>query len=73
MEKLIDLFVPPSKEHIVLDPFAGSGTTLLAAKNLGRGFVGIEIVPEYVRVAETRLADSNASPCTPKLWPEDRF
>lgn len=32
MEKLIDLFVPPSTEHIILDPFAGSGTTLVAAK-----------------------------------------
>ncbi len=79
MEKLITLFVPPSKEHIVLDPFAGSGTTLVAAKNLGRSYLGIEIVPEYVRIAEKRLAKSdpkrshtNARPYTPELWPQDK-
>ena len=55
MEKLVEMFVPPSKEHIVLDPFAGSGTTLLAAKNLGRSYIGIEIVPEYVEIIERRL------------------
>jgi site-specific DNA-methyltransferase (adenine-specific) len=55
MEKLVDLFVPPSSEHIVLDPFAGSGTTLVAAKNLGRSYIGIEIVPEYVKICKQRL------------------
>ena len=55
MEKLVEMFVPPSKEHTVLDPFAGSGTTLLAAKNLGRNYIGIEIVPEYVDIIEQRL------------------
>jgi site-specific DNA-methyltransferase (adenine-specific) len=84
MEKLIDLFVPPSREHIVLDPFAGSGTTLLAAKNLGCSYLGIEIVPEYVEIARNRLAEqkqkektrrapTNAGPCTPTLWPQDKF
>jgi site-specific DNA-methyltransferase (adenine-specific) len=73
MERLIDLFVPPSKDHIVLDPFAGSGTTLLAAKNLGRSYVGIEIVPEYAAIAEERLSQTSAAPCTPKLWPEDTY
>ena len=55
MEKLVDLFVPPSSEHIVLDPFAGSGTTLVAAKNLGRSYIGIEIVPEYLEICKQRL------------------
>jgi site-specific DNA-methyltransferase (adenine-specific) len=55
MEKLVDLFVPPSSKHIVLDPFAGSGTTLVAAKNLGRSYIGIEIVPEYVEICKQRL------------------
>jgi len=40
---------------IVLDPFAGSGTTCLVAKNLGRRFVGIELNPEYVALAQKRV------------------
>jgi DNA modification methylase len=41
---------------IVLDMFAGSGTTLVVAKKLGRDFVGIELNPEYVKIAQSRLA-----------------
>lgn len=40
---------------LVLDPFAGSGTTLLAAKNLNRQFIGIEIVPEYVELIKSKI------------------
>ena len=41
---------------VVLDPYAGSGTTLLAAKELGRNWVGIELKPEYVELIERRIA-----------------
>jgi DNA modification methylase len=41
---------------IVLDPFAGSGTTLKAAKELNRKFIGIEINQEYVDICEKRTA-----------------
>ncbi|AFH22861.1 hypothetical protein OSG_eHP36_00170 [environmental Halophage eHP-36] len=40
---------------IVLDPFAGAGTTLLKAKELGRRFVGIELNPEYADMARSRV------------------
>lgn len=40
---------------VVLDPFAGSGTTLLAAKDLNRHYIGIEIVPEYVELIKLKL------------------
>ncbi len=40
---------------LVLDPFAGSGTTLLAARELGRDYCGIELKPEYVALAQANL------------------
>jgi len=42
---------------IVLDPFMGSGTTALVAKKLNRHYVGIELNPEYVKMAEKRIKD----------------
>ncbi len=39
----------------VLDPFAGSGTTLMVALRLGRNAIGIELSPEYVKIAENRI------------------
>jgi DNA modification methylase len=44
-----------SEGDIVLDPFCGSGTTLVAARRLGRRFLGIDIGDEAVRVATRRL------------------
>ncbi len=55
MEKLVKIFVPSLNDSIVIDPFAGSGTTLLAAKKLGINYLGIEIVPEYINIIHQRL------------------
>ena len=50
-------FPSTSREgSIVLDPYAGSGTTLLAAQGLGRRWVGIEISRSFVDLIERRLA-----------------
>lgn len=50
------LILNSSKEgNIVLDCFSGSGTTCVAAKELGRKFIGIEIDPEYHRISVDRL------------------
>ncbi|ARQ05705.1 Methyltransferase [Macrococcoides canis] len=55
MNKLVSLSTPIKEENIVLDPFCGSGTTLLAAKNLGLKYVGIELNEEYIDIANKRL------------------
>ena len=43
------------KNDIVLDPFAGSGTSLVAAEILGRRWVGIELSPNYAKIAKDRV------------------
>lgn len=45
-------------DSVILDPYAGSGTTLLAARELGRKWVGIEINPSFVDLIERRLCTS---------------
>jgi len=45
-------------EDLVLDPFAGSGTTLVATKELGRHFIGVEIHAKYVDICNARIAQT---------------
>lgn len=47
---------------IVLDPFLGSGTTAVAARRLGRRFVGVELNPDFCAHAEHRIAATAADP-----------
>jgi site-specific DNA-methyltransferase (adenine-specific) len=55
---LLPLVETFSKPHgTVLDPFAGSGSSLLAAKMLGRSYVGIELDAKYHAIAARRLAE----------------
>ena len=43
---------------VVLDPFAGSGTTLLVAESLNCKGIGIELNPDYIEIAKCRLRQS---------------
>ena len=45
-------------DDTVLDPFMGSGSTLVAAKQCNRNGVGVDIDPEYCRIALDRITDS---------------
>ena len=50
---LISCFCPP--KGVVLDPMCGSGTSLIAAKKLGRDYIGIDIAEEYCQLAKQRI------------------
>jgi DNA modification methylase len=54
LERIIRVSSKP--DDLVLDPFAGSGTTLATAKRLGRRYLGIELSPEYAEKVRERLA-----------------
>jgi DNA modification methylase len=54
-EWFIKLF--SAKHDIVLDPFMGSGTTAIAAKQLERNYIGIDISREYCKIAEHKLGE----------------
>ena len=58
MQALIELTT--QEGHIVVDPFCGSGSTLIAAKSLGRRYVGFEANKEYALIAEDRLKRGTA-------------
>lgn len=60
MRELVSLFSEPSE--LVLDPFAGSGTTGVACKMLGRRFIGWELNPTYHAIATRRIAGDEAKP-----------
>lgn len=47
----------PTHAGIVLDPFAGSGTTCLVARKLGRHYLGFDLNPDYVKMAEKRISE----------------
>lgn len=56
MKPLIEYFSKPG--DIVLDPFCGSGSTLLAARESGRRYIGIEKDPRVFETLRARLYDS---------------
>lgn len=61
--ELIKKILAANTGDLVLDPFLGSGTTALAAKQLGRQFIGIELDQKYVDVTNERLKQESL------FWP----
>jgi site-specific DNA-methyltransferase (adenine-specific) len=63
LERIVRVSSDPG--DLVLDPFAGSGTTLAVAKRLGRRYLGVELSAEYHRKVEERLARVAVEPRPP--------
>ncbi len=59
---LVERIISSTNAQLILDPFMGSGTTAVAAKNLNRYFVGIELSPEYIELAKSRLDEVLRTP-----------
>jgi len=51
-----------SKNAVVLDPFIGSGTTAVAAKKLGKNYIGIDANEKYVKISERRIKELEEKP-----------
>ena len=67
-ERLIRLFT--FEADLVLDPFMGSGSALVAAARLGRRYVGYDLDPEYVELARRRVAEEGV--CAEPIGDDDR-
>ncbi len=59
--KLI-LSAMPKKDGVVLVPFVGTGSECVAAKELGKSYIGFEINPDYIRIAEKFLSNTKFTP-----------
>jgi site-specific DNA-methyltransferase (adenine-specific) len=53
------MLVPPGKENVVIDPFCGSGTTLVAAQKHGVSYLGIDIDENCVEQSRTRIEQAS--------------
>ncbi len=63
--ELIDRIISSTTAKIILDPFMGSGTTAISALNCKRKYIGIELSPEYCKMAQSRIKNH---PAQARLW-----
>ncbi len=66
LERII--LMSTDKNDIVLDPFVGTGTSVIAAKRLGRRFIGIDIDEKYVQITKTKLFKESSNSKIGNTW-----
>ena len=66
MERLV--LMTTDENDIVLDPFIGTGTTVIAAKRLGRRYIGIDIDEKYVNITNSKLSKEKANSKIGNIW-----
>lgn len=59
---LIDKIISSTNAQVILDPFMGSGTTAISALSNNRNYIGIELSPNYCKMAEERIKNFQAQP-----------
>lgn len=64
--------VSSNSGDLVLDPFMGSGTTAVAARQAGRRFIGFELSPEYIAMAQERLRTEASDEASPSSLPHKK-
>ncbi|MFH1551494.1 MAG: site-specific DNA-methyltransferase [bacterium] len=65
LSKKLVMSAAPQKDGVVLVPFVGTGSECVAAKELGQSYIGFEINPDYIKLAEKYLENTR---CIPKLF-----
>lgn len=66
LERII--LMSTDENDIILDPFVGTGTTVIAAKRLGRSFIGIDIDEKYVNITKSKLSKESSSSKIGNVW-----
>lgn len=66
LERMI--LMTTDEDDVILDPFAGTGTSLVAAKRLGRRYIGIELDPHYVAITQAHLDDIQLQSKLHDVW-----
>jgi hypothetical protein len=62
---------PPTRPAVVLDPFGGTGTTVMVARALGRLGIGVDLAASYCRAARWRVFDpGQAAKAVARTWTE---
>lgn len=66
LERII--LMSTDENDIILDPFVGTGTTVIAAKRLGRRFIGIDIDEKYVNITKDKLSKESSDSKVGNVW-----